>query len=292
MKDYESTTYRQKVQQQHDNLSPSYRRVADFVMGRYYDVAFMTAAQLAVAADVDTTTVVRFSQRLGYPGYPELLQDIRSQVREELYAVYEPAPLDSRDPAVVFKTQIDQESANLRQILVHNPPGRLQTLVAAIASARQILFAAEGDARFIAEMAASYLRQRGLAAAAVGADPRQLAVALSHLTEGDVVVGVCGGEEELIMARCLALARERGCRTAALLGKLDGQVIRWADEVLHIPSGPTDSSTGLVALTGAALSLVQAVAAVALLESEAARQQAVHDAYRYLTDHSSRQDQP
>ena len=224
MKDFESGTYRQKIQEHHDNLSPSYRRVADFVMGRYYDVAFMTAAQLAAAVDVDTTTVVRFSQRLGYPGYPDLLQDVRGQVREELYAVYEPASLDSSDPAVIFKTQIDQESANLRQILVYNPPGRLQSLVAAIAPARHILFAAEGEAVLIARMAANYLHQRGIAAAAVGADLSQQAVTLSSLAEGDVVVGVCGGEEELSVARCLAFARERGCQTVALLGKLDGQV--------------------------------------------------------------------
>ena len=291
MKDFENSSYRQKIQEQHDNLSPSYRRLADFVMGRYYDVAFMTAAQLAGAVDVDTTTVVRFSQRLGYPGYPDLLQDIRSQVREELYAVYEPAPLDSNDPAVIFKTQIDQESANLRQILVHNPPGRLQTLVTAIASARRVLFAAEGEAVLIAQMAANYLHQRGMAAAGIGADPRQQAVALSRLAGGDVVVGVCGGEEELSVARCLAFAQAKGCRTAALLGKLDGQVIRWADEVLHIPAGPTVSSSGLVALTGAAMALVRAVSAVAFVESEEDHQRDVQDAYRYLTEQSTGPDQ-
>lgn len=292
MQNFESSTYRQKIQEQHDNLSPSYRRVAEFVMVRYYDVAFMTAAQLAAAVDVDTTTVVRFSQRLGYPGYPDLLQAVRGQVREELYAVYEPVSLESSDPAAIFKTQIDQESANLRQILVHNPPGRLQALVAVLASARRILFAAEGEAVLIAQMAASYLHQRGMDAAAVGADPRQQAVALAGLGEGDVVVGVCGGEEEISVARCLALARQQGCDTAALLGKLDGQVSRWADELLHIPAGPAVSSSGLVALTGGAMALARSVAAVAVAEKEAAHQQAVYDAYLYLTDQSVGSDQP
>ena len=75
--------YREKIREYYDHLSRSYRRVADYIMSNYYDVSFMTAAQLAFAVGVDTTTVVRFSQRLGYNGYPELLNDIRDQVRQK-----------------------------------------------------------------------------------------------------------------------------------------------------------------------------------------------------------------
>ena len=82
--------YRERIRDHYDRLSRSYRRVADHIMSNYYEVSFMTAAQLAYAVGVDTTTVVRFSQRLGYNGYPELLADIRAQVRDEIYTAYEP----------------------------------------------------------------------------------------------------------------------------------------------------------------------------------------------------------
>ena len=73
--------YREKIREYYDHLSRSYRKVADYIMSNYYEVSFMNAAQLAYAVGVDTTTVVRFSQRLGYNGYPELLNDIREQVK-------------------------------------------------------------------------------------------------------------------------------------------------------------------------------------------------------------------
>lgn len=60
--------YREKIREHYEHLSRSYRRVADYIMSNYYEVAFMTAAQLAYAVSVDTTTVVRFSQRLGTMG--------------------------------------------------------------------------------------------------------------------------------------------------------------------------------------------------------------------------------
>src|SRR5690242_1719672 len=68
--------FREQIRKHYDHLSRSYRRVADFILSDYRTAAFMTAAALADAVDVDTTTVVRFAQRLGYPGYPELIEDI------------------------------------------------------------------------------------------------------------------------------------------------------------------------------------------------------------------------
>jgi len=46
----------------------------------YRDAAFMTAAEVGRASKVDTTLVVRFAQRLGYPGYPELIEEVQERV--------------------------------------------------------------------------------------------------------------------------------------------------------------------------------------------------------------------
>lgn len=253
--------YRQRIQDQHIRLSPSYRRVADFVLSRYYDVAFMTAAQLAAAVEVDTTTVVRFSQRLGYPGYPEFLEDVRDQVREELYAVYEPAPRDSTDPAAIFKSHIDQESANLRQITVHNPPARLLTIVRGLAEARRILLVAEGDIAPVIQAVGSHLRQQGLSVEAVSGDPMQQAALLAGFAPGDVVLGVCDGDERVAVARALAFARARNCTVYAVSGTLEGPLARQADEILYVPSLSGGGITSIVALIGGLLALAQALAA-------------------------------
>ena len=60
--------FREQIRKHYDHLSRSYRRVADFILSDYRTAAFMTAAALADAVDVDTTTVVRFAQRLGARG--------------------------------------------------------------------------------------------------------------------------------------------------------------------------------------------------------------------------------
>jgi DNA-binding MurR/RpiR family transcriptional regulator len=68
-------------------LSPGYRRIADFLLTHYQDAAFMTAAEVARAAVVDTALVVRFAQRRGYPRYTERIGDLEDEVKRDHRAV-------------------------------------------------------------------------------------------------------------------------------------------------------------------------------------------------------------
>ncbi len=156
--------YRQKIRDYYDRLSRSYRRVADFVLSNYYEVSFMTAAQLAFAVGVDTTTVVRFSQRIGYNGYPELLHDIRAQVKSEIYAAYVPQPIQPDDPAGVIRTMVAQEEDNLKRLLAHNPPEHVEQVARMLDAARAIMLIAEGYAIPLAELTAQQLRHFGVSA--------------------------------------------------------------------------------------------------------------------------------
>ena len=122
--------YREKIRDYYEHLSRSYRRVADYILSNYYEVSFMTAAQLAQLVDVDTTTVVRFSQRIGYNGYPELLNDIREQVRTEIYAAYTPKRMAPENKSLLFRARTEQERQILSLRLVHNPPEHFDTVLA------------------------------------------------------------------------------------------------------------------------------------------------------------------
>ncbi len=49
-----------------------------------YKAALMTATELAHQVDVDAATVVRFAQRLGYDGFPQLQSEIKDKVKQDL----------------------------------------------------------------------------------------------------------------------------------------------------------------------------------------------------------------
>lgn len=274
--------YREKIREYYDHLSRSYRKVADYIMSNYYDVAFMTAAQLAFAVGVDTTTVVRFSQRLGYNGYPDLLQDVREQVKSEIYAAYEPKPLAPDDPAGVFKNRIEQERQNLQQMLVQNPPDHLNAVARLFESVERIVVVGEGYAETAAEMIAQQFRHRGVQADYLPNDAVKKAATLMTLDSHVLVIGVSATAYGRDVARAMEFARARGAKTLGVIGSLASPANRMSDLIIYAPTeaiGPLPSIVALVA----ALSVLVTIAAKESEESVDRHLDAFEATYQFLT---------
>ena len=95
-------------------ISPIQRRVAEYVLRQYQDVAFMSVTQLAKAAKVSPAGVVRFATSLDFDGYPEFKRALHEIVRSELRQDERlTASLHGRLPRVLAGRVIDQELRNL-----------------------------------------------------------------------------------------------------------------------------------------------------------------------------------
>lgn len=274
--------YREKIREYYDHLSRSYRKVADYIMSNYYEVAFMTAAQLAYAVGVDTTTVVRFSQRLGYNGYPELLQDVREQVKNEIYAAYEPQSLSPDDPAGAFRDRVNQEQQNLRQMLTHNPPEHIEAVAALLSNARRILLVGDGYAEVVAETIAQQLRHRGIDAEYLPNDAVKKAATLMSVDSSVLVIGVSATDYGRDVARAMEYARTLGAHTLGVIGSLSSPANRMSDVVIFAPTTVAGPLPSIVGLTAALTALVQ----VAARDSAASVERhidAFEKAYQFLT---------
>src|SRR5947208_5244676 len=64
-----------------DEFSRSQKDVAQYVVDHLDEVAFHTAEELARRASTSSSTVVRFSQALGFEGFPDLQEAAREEYR-------------------------------------------------------------------------------------------------------------------------------------------------------------------------------------------------------------------
>src|SRR3984957_5691437 len=64
-----------------DEFSRSQKDVAQYIVRHLAEAAFQTAEELARRASTSSSTVVRFSQALGFEGFPELQQAARDEYR-------------------------------------------------------------------------------------------------------------------------------------------------------------------------------------------------------------------
>jgi DNA-binding MurR/RpiR family transcriptional regulator len=259
--------FREQIRKHYDHLSRSYRRVADFILSDYRAAAFMTAAGLADAVDVDTTTVVRFAQRLGYPGFPELIADIQQQVKAELAQSYLAPPEEDTLQADVQRLLV-KERNNLDRALAHNTLETLETVLDLLRAAPRIVVVGEAYAAPLAESFAGMLRDAGLPATYVGGDIYQRAAALARPVRKEVVVGMTPVEGPSAVAGLLRFARDEGAITLACTPSLSTPAARSAEYLLYAPG----EAGGLLPSLGALYSLCTAIAQTLANErSEAVR---------------------
>src|ERR1044072_4648906 len=62
------------ITERFEDFSRSQKEVARYIVDHLDEAAFQTAEELARRASTSSSTVVRFSQALGFEGYPELQQ--------------------------------------------------------------------------------------------------------------------------------------------------------------------------------------------------------------------------
>jgi DNA-binding MurR/RpiR family transcriptional regulator len=245
--------FREQIRKHYDHLSRSYRRVADFILSDYRTAAFMTAAALADAVDVDTTTVVRFAQRLGYPGFPELIEDIQEQVKLELSQTYA-APSDEGGLYGKVQSLVAKDRANLEKALAHNTPDSLENIIDMLRAAPRIVVTGESFAAPVAESFAGILAEAGLPVVYTSGDVYARAAALSRVVRKEVVIGMTPVEGASGVARLLRYARSEGAITLACTPSLSSQAARAAEHLLYAPGETEDSLpslTGLYALCSA-----------------------------------------
>lgn len=204
----------EKIRQLYPKLTKSQKRLADYIAVSYQEAAFMTASRLARTLLVNEATVIRFAQRLGYPGYPELVRDIQEMVQDELRARAQEGAIG--DGQEVLLTVLESELDTLQRAVGRITPELAREVHDLLGSAERVLVVGEGISGALASVMTGYLRALGVPAESPGADALSLAVALDGISPGCVAIGISAIGESWEVANALCYAHERGARTLAL----------------------------------------------------------------------------
>jgi DNA-binding MurR/RpiR family transcriptional regulator len=74
----------EELRRRYDQLTQSQQRIAEYIVKHSQAVAFSTVDQMAALLDVNPSTIVRFTYRLGLNGFPDLQERMRELVRGQL----------------------------------------------------------------------------------------------------------------------------------------------------------------------------------------------------------------
>jgi DNA-binding MurR/RpiR family transcriptional regulator len=273
--------FRDRIKANYNTLSPSFRRLADFILSQPLDVALMTATELAQQMDMDAATVVRFAQTIGYTGFREMIKEIQQVVKEEVTASYT-ISLDAPDDAALFRGLMENEKHNLT-LAQAQLTEQADALLPALLDAEHIWVLGQGCCAHLAALCAASLRQVDLPATSIAPDPPTAAQNLTQVDATDVVIGFALNGMDLEVANAIGFARQHGAQTFAFSSSPVTATARAAEIAIVCPD-PTQTHT--LSFTGLAAMIVVLVAALAARypEKAAAAKANLHESYRELLE--------
>jgi DNA-binding MurR/RpiR family transcriptional regulator len=243
-----------------DEFSRSQKDVAQYIVDHLDEAAFHTAEELAKRANTSSSTVVRFSQALGFEGFPELQQAARDEYRRQgpgsaAESNGGGAALFALD-ATEFETALAADHVNVEETARRASRGDVEAAVEAITSAGTMLIAGTDQMAFFASYLRHLLMLLDLRTETVASPSQEALGRLSRIGEGTLVVGLSAGRAHPLVVRTMKLARHRGAKTLAITDATMSDVARLAQIRLYYSSnGPA-----YVRSHTALLSLIQALA--------------------------------
>jgi DNA-binding MurR/RpiR family transcriptional regulator len=243
------------ITERFEEFSRSQKDVARYIVDHLDEAAFQTAEELARRASTSSSTVVRFSQALGFEGYPELQQAAIEEYRSK-------APKSDGGPNgplfdfdhSEFEAALAADHANVEDTVRNLTREQVEACVSALAGAHTVMIVGLDQLAFFASYLRHLLALLDIRAEVV-ASPRQDSITrLSRVEDDTLVIAFSAGRAHPIVVRAMKLARHRGARTLAITDATLSDVGEHAELTLYYSSnGPsfTRSNTSLLAIVQA-----------------------------------------
>ena len=245
-----------------EECSRSQKDVAQYIVDHLDEAAFQTAEELARRANTSSSTVVRFSQALGFEGFPEL----QAAAREEYRRVHAGGPGSEQHSGgggplfaldqTEFEAALAADHLNVEETARKVSRPNVEELVDAIAGAEKVLVAGTDQMAFFASYLRHLLMLLDLRVDVVASPSQEALSRLGRIDEGTLVIGLSAGRPHPLVVRAMKLARHRTARTAAITDATLSEVAKLAQVKLYYSSNSPAYVRSHVAL----LSMIQALA--------------------------------
>ena len=264
----------------YDNLKSAERKAADFCLSNPSDVATLTISEVAERSGCSEATLVRLARRLGYGGYPELRANILPKEYEDIFNYIGISESDSLQSITssVFNSCILYLQDSLQSI----DYGALSQAIDLLAGSRRFIFAASGDAHFIAASAAQKFMRIGYQTTASSDFDSQL-IALSQMTPEDALICISHSGKTRNICSLAKVAREHGIKVITITNFPGAPLAKHSDILLLTASFSYDVMDEVLAKRVPALCLLDTLYQSVLMKKKSSLQPLIDNVNEYLS---------
>jgi len=223
-----------KIRSERDQMSAIERRIADFVLENAQLLRDYSSQHLANALGISQSSVVKFCQKLGFKGYPDLKYSVGEAVARAdngdapapAVAVDDPHGDLSRD-LWRRKSAAEEETRSI------NPPDAVDAVAAAIARAGKVFIIGLGEDDIHARAFALKLSLLGILTVH-NFDPAHMAASVSAAGPGDVLLAFSEHGRQPALCHIARYFREQGGHVVTVTRHTSNPLRAHADTALLV----------------------------------------------------------
>ncbi|MBD9536980.1 MurR/RpiR family transcriptional regulator [Stenotrophomonas sp. STM01] len=178
-----------KIRAEREQMSAIERRIADFILDNAHLLRDYSSQQLANALGISQSSVVKFSQKLGFKGYPDLKYSVGSAVALAGNGETTDWPPEEQPGGYLLAadTLRRAKSAAEEETMAANPQADVEAVIALVDNAPKVFIYGLGDDGLYAREFAMRLSLLGILTVQ-HADPILMTANLSAARPGDVLL--------------------------------------------------------------------------------------------------------
>ena len=231
-------------------FSKGQKLIANYILQHYEKAAYMTALKLGNTVNVSESTVVRFANRLGYDGYPQLQRSLQSHIKNRLTSIQRMDVTRSRIGALENPVEgvLNQDIDKIRKTMEAVSAEHFERAVDTVCSARNIYIQGAMSSGILANFMHYYLRLIFNNVSHVGAvATNELYQQMVHIGKGDVLIAMSFPRYAASTIDACKFARECGASIVAITDSENSPLVQYADATLYAYSDMVSFVDSLVA---------------------------------------------
>lgn len=229
------------------SLPPQQRSIADFLLEHLTSVPFFSVPELARRVGVSEATVVRFAQRLGYPGFSELKMELVEMLQSRLGNGSKDATENVADDLLVSVANL--EITNISRTVESLERRHYTEVAETLFAAGHVYTFGMGVSAILAELAAYTLLQVGVRASCLPTNFSSPREQLVGIEAGDLVMVISLPPYSRQSLDILQDAAELGIPTIAVVDRPTAPAAHLARRALPVRSDNMMFTNAVAAVT-------------------------------------------
>ena len=233
-----------------ETLSPKHKQLAHFVLENRYFVSFVSASQVGEKNGTSAATVVRFAQALGYEGYTEMQNALRSELPSYITATSRMQKLmdAGKAPASTSQQAFYTDIKNIEQTASSLSEENLNAALDAIQKARRILVIGAGLSSAPAVFLSHSLKVMGFDALGIQGEGLQAAVEMARIKPADLMIAIDLWRYVRMTVKAVSHAKETGAPVIVITDSIVSPLTGMADISFEIATEGVAHSLSITAL--------------------------------------------